>query len=102
VIVTLACAVPAGFVAVKTYVVVALGDTVTEPLSGNVSAPSISISGLTLTLVAFVLDQFSVASSPAVMVVLSAPADIVGACVNTCTVAAAVAVTPPGPFAVAV
>jgi hypothetical protein len=68
------------FVAVKVYVVVADGETVTEPPVGNVSTPSISIGGFTLTLCAFVLLQFSVARSPAVMVVLSALAAIVGAC----------------------
>jgi hypothetical protein len=78
VMVMLARVLPAEFVAVKVYVVVLAGDTVTEPLSGNVSAPSISIAGLTLTLVAFALDQLSVASSPAEMVVRSALAVMLG------------------------
>src|SRR3954467_5713247 len=78
------------------------GETVVEPLIGNVSAPSISMSGLTLVVCAFAEFHVSVTRSPAVMVVRSAPAEIVGAAVNTCTVVLALAVTPPPPFAVAV
>src|SRR4051794_28021063 len=77
VMVTGDCALPSEFVAVNVYVVLALGETVTLPLSGNVSAPSISILGFTLTESAFVLFHVSVTRSPAVTVVLSAPAEMV-------------------------